>query len=158
MILGRLANLRREEAVLPEKIRDGLRFLQTHDLASLPAGRIEIDDAMFAVVQDYTTAPKATRRPEFHERHIDIQYIVAGREVIGVAPRSGDVRIVEDHLATRDVAFVEEISEETDITVWAGGFAVFFPWDIHRPQCFAAAAEPVRKVVIKIDVRACRLG
>jgi len=32
----------------------------------------------------------------------------------------------------------------------AGSFAVFFPWDIHRPACAINEPASIRKVVVKI--------
>jgi biofilm protein TabA len=31
-------------------------------------------------------------------------------------------------------------------------YAVFFPWDIHRPGCVSQPGVKVRKVVVKIKV------
>jgi hypothetical protein len=87
MYLSNLATLDRDAATLPANIQKGLKFLAETDIAALPAGRVDIEgDTIFALIQDYDTAPKAEKRPESHARYIDIQYVFSGREIIGYAP------------------------------------------------------------------------
>ncbi len=151
MYLSHIATLDRDAANLPENIRRGLRFLAGTDIAALPAGRVDIDgDRMFALIQDYETAPKADKRPESHARYIDIQYMASGREMIGYAPLAGGNPVAEDLLADRDIQFFSTVTDETDLVLGAGAYAVFYPTDIHRPGCVAGVAAKVRKVVVKI--------
>ncbi len=151
MYLSHIATLDRDGANLPEDIRRGLRFLAGTDIAALPAGRVDIDgDRMFAMIQDYETAPKAEKRPESHARYIDIQYMANGREVIGYAPLAGDNPVSENLLEDRDVQFFASVKDETDLVLGTGAYAVFYPTDIHRPGCIAGVSTKVRKVVVKI--------
>jgi len=151
MYLGHIATLDRDGPNLPESVRQGLKFLAETDIASLPAGRVDIDgDRLFALVQDYETAPKAERRAEAHARYIDIQYVASGREMIGYAPLAGDNPVSENLLDERDIQFFATVADETDLLLGTGAYAVFHPTDIHRPGCAAGAPAPVRKVVVKI--------
>ncbi len=151
MILSRLAHLDAEASTIPAAVLEGLRFLAATDFEKAAPGRIDIDgDRLFALVQDYASAPKAERRAESHARYIDIQYVASGRELIGWAPLDGAGAITEDAFADRDVRFYAAPAGETDCLVEAGSYAVFFPWDVHRPGCAAGPATPVRKVVVKI--------
>ena len=43
---------------------------------------------------------------------------------------------------------------EIDLTFSAGMFAVFFPWDVHRPSVTKNVNSAVKKVVVKIPVSA----
>jgi len=151
MYLSHIATLDRDAALLPEDIRRGLRFLAGTDINSLPAGRVDIDgDRMFALIQDYGTVPKAEKRPESHARYIDIQYVARGRETIGYAPLAGDNPVEENFFESRDVQFFASVTDESDLILGTGAYAVFYPTDIHRPGCIAGAPEAVRKVVVKI--------
>lgn len=150
MYLSHIATLDRDAATLPENIRRGLRFLAGTDIAALPAGRVDIDgERMFALVQDYETVPKADKRPESHARYIDIQFVASGREVIGYAPL-GDNPVAENFFESRDVQFFAAVTDETDLVLGTGAYAVFHPTDIHRPGCAAGTPAKVRKVVVKI--------
>ncbi|AJY45522.1 YhcH/YjgK/YiaL family protein [Martelella endophytica] len=156
MIYGRLDNVDLEQATLPEAVLEGLRFLKETNLENAPEGRIEIDgDRIFASVQDYDTRPAEANRPESHIRYFDIQYVVSGEEAIGFAPLNAGMRAVEDHAEERDILFYDTVAGETSLMMPAGSYAVFYPWDVHRPGC--AVAEPgkaVRKVVVKVRVEA----
>lgn len=154
MISGHIANLAQDLGTLPPKLARGLRFLAETDFAGLAPGRIEIDgDRIFALVQDYETLPKADCRPETHRRYIDIQYVASGREIIGQAPLLASAEVVDDRRDTpADIAFFSDPANETDVLLEAGGWAVFHPWDIHRPRVAAGAVSAVRKVVLKIRV------
>ena len=151
MISGHISLIDRDAPSLTADILAGLRFLATTDLARLPAGRTDIDgDRMFALISDYETAPKGTKRPESHRRHLDIQYVASGREMIGYAPLNRAGAVAEDLSADRDLIFYAGVDGETDLVMETGDWAVFYPTDIHRPGCRLGAAEKVRKVVIKI--------
>lgn len=152
MIFGRLDNLKAEQETLPEAVREGLRFIKDTDLASAPVGRVDIDgDRIFAMVQDYETKPLSENRPESHIRYLDIQYVVSGREVIGLAPLDGAGAPVTDFREERDLLFYDDVSGEMPLTMNAGSYAVFYPWDVHRPACqLNDQSESVRKVVVKI--------
>ena len=151
MYLSHIATLDRDSASLPETIRRGLRFLAETDINALPVGRVDIDgDRLFALIQDYETAPKTEKRPESHARYIDIQYVASGREVIGYAPLAGNNPVSEDLLESRDVQFFATAADESDLVLGTGAYAIFHPTDIHRPGCAAGAPAKVRKVVVKI--------
>ncbi len=151
MIFGRLDNLAAEAETLPANILEALQFLADTDLASADTGRVDIDEErLFAQVQDYTTQPASEKRPEAHERYIDVQYVLSGREKMGFAPMVGKPPVVEDLLEENDVLFFGEVQDESYLTFSAGSYAVFYPWDVHRPGCSAEQDEEVRKIVVKV--------
>ncbi|NDR55415.1 YhcH/YjgK/YiaL family protein [Aliiruegeria sabulilitoris] len=151
MIFGRLDNMAAEAETLPANILEALRFLADTDLASAATGRIDIDgERIFAQVQDYTTQPASEKRPEAHERYIDVQFVVSGKEKMGFAPMVGKPPVVEDLLEENDVLFFGDVPDECYLTFSAGSYAVFYPWDIHRPGCSAENDQDVRKIVVKV--------
>lgn len=154
MILGHIANFAQDVDTLPAKLARGLRFLAETDVTKLPPGRIDVDgDEIFALVQDYDTLPKSECRPEAHRDHIDIQYVASGREIIGHSPLLASAVAVDERRGTpADIAFFAEPASETDLLLEAGGWAVFHPWDVHRPRVAAGTVSAVRKVVVKVRV------
>ncbi|RAU97606.1 YhcH/YjgK/YiaL family protein [Paenibacillus sp. YN15] len=153
MIVGNLDSWKKEAHVYSKALAKGMAFIEENRPEELEVGRYEIDgDKMFALVSVSETEPKQDRKPEAHDRYIDIQYLVSGAgEVIGVARRSADSVPSEDYLGSRDIAFYTEVKDETDVLLRPGMFAVFFPDDIHRPLCAAGdKADTVKKVVVKI--------
>lgn len=153
MIAGYLKLWDKEKHLYAPTIQKALAWLQSTDLASLPTGRQVIDgDNMYALVNEYTTEPKQKRRAEAHRKYVDIQYIAAGEEKIGVAPLVAGYEVVEDKLAEKDVIFYAGLQDEVELGLKAGMFAVLFPWEVHRPNCAFDEPAPVRKVVMKISV------
>ena len=101
--------------------------------------------------------PKQKRRAEAHRKYVDIQYIAAGEEKIGVAPLQDGYEVVEDKLAEKDVIFYAGLQDEVELGLKAGMFAVLFPWEVHRPNCAFDEPAPVRKVVMKISVDSLKM-
>jgi biofilm protein TabA len=116
------------------------------------AGRIDLDgDHCFALVQSYTTKPRAEAAFEAHERYIDIQFLQAGRETLLWAPRA-ELKITQPYSSEKDVAFYATPERTTSINLTAGEFAVFFPEDGHAPGIESSGVTTVCKVVVKIRV------
>lgn len=151
MIVGHIDNLEKE--LLPPLVEKGLKFLKETDLSKLPIGRNEIEgDKMFALIQEYQPDVRENRKAETHAKYIDIQYIVSGEEIMGYANLTGAAEVAEDRLAEKDAIFYKNLKSETDVIVGPGMYAVFFPWDIHRPGCVSKPGVTVRKVVLKIKL------
>ena len=149
MIVDRLGN-RSVDAHVPARVRLALEYLRTTDLAAVPLGRHEIDgDRLFALVQEYETRLPADCVWEAHRRYVDVQCVVRGAERMGHAPIDDVVpRVAYD--AEKDVALFEPGSRF--VTVSAGMVAIFGPDDVHSPGNADGNPQPVRKVVVKVEI------
>lgn len=153
MILGHIKNLKQEKGVLPKALQQGLEYLATADLAKMEPGKYEIAGSdIFVSLSEYTTALKAGKKPETHVKYIDIQFIVSGTEVIGYGDLAAGLTVTEDKLAEKDVVFYGAVPGESDLLLGAGMYAIFFPWDVHRPGCAAGEPAAVRKAIVKVKV------
>ena len=151
MFFGTIKNLRDDRKILPEALVKGLEYLQATDVTRLEPGRYEIEgETIFALVQDYETYPKAERRSEAHARFVDIQFIVAGVEMIGYGPTGSGIEVEEDLLEEKDVLFYKSVENEMDLVLASGSYAIFFPGEVHRPGCAFPKSRSVKKVVIKV--------
>lgn len=150
MIVSSLADAARYDA-LGAGIAAGLAYLRTFD-ASVPDGRYSIDgDRVFAIVERYETVPGAEKRYESHRRHVDIQFVAAGRERILLAPsRALDVETEYD--TEHDLTFYHDPPAGSSVLLRAGDIAILFPEDAHKPGCMAGGRDPVRKVVVKVRI------
>jgi biofilm protein TabA len=155
MIYGQLKNFEQEKAAFSPALQKGLLYLKNTDLSTLTVGRHDIDgDTMFALVSEYVTEPKKDRKPEAHQKYIDIQYLASGEEMIGCSPLSPKYEVLQDELELKDLIFYKEVEQEVDLLLKPGIYAVLFPNDVHRPCCMESSAAKVKKVVIKIAVSA----
>lgn len=157
MIMGHLDNLATDLYGYPAALTKALKFLAAQDCARLADGRHNIDgDDVFALVQRYQTRDKVDCRPETHVEYLDIQYVAAGSEEIGVTPLTPDLKVTEDNLAERDVRFYGDVPPETTVVLRPGVYAILYPSDVHRPCCSSGAKAAVTKVVVKIRVAALK--
>jgi len=149
MIVDRLGN-RSVDAHVPPRVGQALEYLRTTDLAVVPLGRHEIDgDRLVALVQEYETRLPADCVWEAHRRYVDVQYVVRGAERMGHASIADVVpRVAYD--AEKDVALFEPGSRF--VTVSAGMVAIFGPDDVHSPGHADGNPQPVRKVVVKVEI------
>lgn len=149
MIIDSLENVKHYRN-LSEKIKKAFEFLEEIDFEAIEPGRYNVEgDEIFALVSEYNTKIPSDVLPEAHERHIDIQYMVKGEEIMGYAPLE-DQDVIEPYNAESDIVFYQ--SEWSNVKVSEGMFIVFFPTDIHAPGIMIDEQKPVKKVVVKVLV------
>ncbi len=135
-----------------DKWDKAFNFLKTNDLQGLELKRYNIDgDNVYAPVSEYLTKNEADAKYEAHQKYIDIQYVVSGKELIGIAPMSQKLEVLEPYDSTKDVEFLTVSKVENHIAL-PDRFFIFFPEDAHRPGLKDEENSPVRKVVVKVKV------
>jgi YhcH/YjgK/YiaL family protein len=127
-------------------------FLKDNDLTKLEVKRHEIDGtSVYAPVSEYMTKNEEDARYEAHKKYADIQYVISGKELIGIAPMSDKKEITEPYDETKDVMFLT-VSSINNSNADPGRFFIFFPDDVHRPGLKDGENSQVRKVVVKVKV------
>lgn len=138
---------------LPASIERALDFLRRTDFSTLAPGVVEIEGRdIYAQILDLTTKEKQENRPEVHRRYLDIQFLAWGEEKIGFAIDTGNNVISESLLEQRDIIFYQQMENESEIEMTPGHYVIFFPQDVHRPQCHKEKESVIRKVVIKVAI------
>lgn len=136
----------------PKAIQTALEYLKANDFMELEPGVYEIQGKdIYAQVMDTETAPADTRRPEAHERYIDVQFLASGRERLGFTPDTGSYE-VDERIGDKDLIFYKSVEGEGFIEAVPGCYSIFFPEDIHRPAVAAGEPMTIRKVVVKVSV------
>lgn len=134
----------------PEVIRRVIDYLKSNDFANMEPGVYEIQGKdIYAQVFDVQTGSREEKRPEVHEKYLDVQFLVSGEEKLGVTPDTGKYTVAE-HIRERDLIFYETVENEGFIHAVPGSFCVFFPSDVHRPAVAVNAPMSIRKVVVKV--------
>jgi biofilm protein TabA len=153
MISGHIGQLQDLLPMVPAPLHLALQHLRDTDFTTLPAGNYDLQGKdIYVQVIDMNTKPVAECRPEVHRQYADVQFLVSGREQIGMAVDTGKHKLGEDLLASRDLLFYTDVQDETILTMRPGSFAVFLPSDVHRPGGAIDGPEPIRKVVMKVRV------
>lgn len=154
MIIDTIENAAQYEKLLPG-IGKAMKILNNKllRLAHKPDGRYEIDgDNLFFLIQRFATKPIEQGKVEAHQKYIDVQYVVSGKEMIGYAP-VGSLEIDTPYDEKADAAFYKKTDKITHLKLVGGTFCVFYPADAHMPGCqLDGAAEEVHKIVVKIRV------
>lgn len=122
-------------------------FLRTNDLSTLAVGEYKLagDSAFVKVTYGPDKEMDATKW-ESHKKYIDLQYVSAGKEKIGVADVTNAV-VTMPYNETKDV--VNYTAEGKFYIADPSIFFIFFPQDAHRPNIKVEDGD-VRKVVVKI--------
>ncbi len=138
------------ESQYPQAIQTAIDYLRKNDFVNMPAGVYEIDgDKIFAQVIDMTTGEYETRKPEVHEKYVDVQFLASGKEKLGFTPDTGKYEVTE-HFVERDLIFYKSVENEGFIEATPGCYSIFFPSDVHRPGIISGEAMAIRKVVVKV--------
>jgi YhcH/YjgK/YiaL family protein len=127
-------------------------FLKSSDLSKLDVKRHDIDgDNLYALVSDYLTKNPEDARFESHQKYIDIQYVINGSEMMGVAPMSMKKEVLVPYDPTKDIEFMT-VSQNSEFKATPDKFFIFFPSDIHRPSLKIGENGQVRKIVVKVKI------
>ena len=147
MIFDTLENIKNYEGL--GRVYTALKFLADTDFSKVELGRYELQgDDIFYMVQSYETDPDKTIS-EAHKKYIDIQFMVDGEEIIGVAPISCEKTETEAK-PENDVWFYDCKTEP--LTLFKNSFMVLYPNDLHCPGVAANGAITCHKVVVKVKV------
>lgn len=151
MFFGHISKVNKKQ--YPAAIQLALDYLAATDFDKVEAGRYPIKgDLIYAQVLDLETKDKSAVLPEVHRKYLDVQYLHAGKERIGVTPDLGNNPVAQDYDEERDILFYTDVQNEVELIMRPGNFAVFFPEDIHRPGCADGQSGKIRKIVVKVAV------
>lgn len=152
MLQGNKNDIAKLLPYVSERLQKALAYIAETDFSKIENGEYEIDGRnVFARVNTYETEPKAERKPEKHNDYIDVQFVAQGNETIWYTPLTGDCVEIENKAAKEDVIFYADPAEKNCAVLNAGDFAIFFPWELHRPNCSTGKnASFVQKIVVKV--------
>jgi len=128
-------------------------FLKNTDLDTLKPGKYILDgENVFVSVTEGPTKTFETSKWEAHHKYIDIQYVIKGKERMGIAPISTTLPLTEFD-DKKDVGFYNSLTKIQDYYVAKPGtFFIFFPSDAHRPSIQVKGFNSDKKLVVKIKV------
>jgi len=129
---------------------DALKFLRRPDLDTLSPGKYPIDgDKVYATIGVGPNKEFDKTSFESHRKYIDLQYVIKGKEKIGVAQVS-KATVTVPYNEPNDIAHYT--AEGKYYIAAPGTFFLFFPVNAHRPGIKVDGYDTVRKLVIKIRV------
>lgn len=125
-----------------------IEFLKSHDFASIPKGKNDVDGANSWVNGvEIELVPLAERKPELHKKYFDIHIPLKYDEVMGVAPF--DPSAEGSFNEADDIGFYAQKVEP--ITVKVGEFAIVWPNTCsHSPACTPDEKKLQKKLIAKV--------
>lgn len=151
------ASINRKEFVISyfknkDRWEKAFAFLKNSDLSKLELKKHEIDgDNLYAPVSEYLTLNEEDARFEAHQKYIDIQYVINGKELIGITPMLLKKEVLVPYNATEDFEILT-VTKSTNYKATPDRFFMFFPSDAHRPGLKDGENSQVRKVVVKVKI------
>lgn len=121
------------------------------DMGRMEPGRYEISgDDLKAIISNKKgmTAAESLAKFECHNKYIDIQLCISGKELLGWKPREKCKTENGAYNAEKDVQFYSD-EPDTYFSLTDGQFAIFFPEDVHAPMI---GEDEIRKLVIKVKI------
>jgi len=135
---------------LKDRWNKAFRFLSEQDPSDLEPGRYDIDgDNLYATISDYMSKDPDSAYFEAHRKYIDIQYVINGKELIGIAPLKKAERVITPYDTGKDIEFMT-VRDAKYFKATPDVFFVFFPDDAHKPGLKDGTSSPVKKLVIKL--------
>jgi biofilm protein TabA len=153
MISGDITHFNRMDAELSPLLFGILKTIITADFGNIEDGEIlKSESDVRIILFNAMTDLVENRKAESHFINVDVHYVVEGKEVIYHLPLRDALTVTESN-PDADIRFHDtRTATLSSVALTAGGFAVFYPSDIHVPLCTTDSPARVRKVVAKIPI------
>ena len=139
---------------LPKVIAEICDYLNTLDLNALENGRHDINDQIYMNVMEPETAEPSSKKAELHHEYLDVQVLIRGTENIEVGANYPDLSKYESYNEADDYQLCAGIDDKFTITMKPKMFAVFYPYEPHKPCCVVnGKTEKIKKLVVKVPVK-----
>ena len=139
---------------LPKVIAEVCDYLNTLDLNALENGRHDINDQIYMNVMEPETAEPSSKKAELHHEYLDVQVLIRGTENIEVGANYPDLSKYESYNESDDYQLCADIDDKFTITMKPKMFAVFYPYEPHKPCCVVnGKTEKIKKLVVKVPVK-----
>lgn len=139
---------------LPKIITEVCDYLNTLDLNTLENGRHDINDQIYMNVMEPETAEPSSKKAELHHEYLDVQVLIRGTENIEVGANYPDLSKYESYNEADDYQLCSDIDDKFTITMKPKMFAVFYPYEPHKPCCVVnGKTEKIKKLVVKVPVK-----
>ena len=139
---------------LPKVIAEVCDYLNTLDLNALENGRHDINDQIYMNVMEPETAEPSSKKAELHHEYLDVQVLICGTENIEVGANYPDLSKYESYNEADDYQLCAGIDDKFTITMKPKMFAVFYPYEPHKPCCVVnGKTEKIKKLVVKVPVK-----
>lgn len=150
MIIDTLSNAGKYLCVHP-LFGKAFDYVKSQNLQSIAPGNYEIDgENLKAIVSDKAgkTTEESLAKFECHDKHIDIQICIRGKEQLGWKSRESCSEQKGEYNPEKDVKFYND-KPDMFFQLGDGQFVIFFPEDVHAPMI---GEGDIKKIVVKVKI------
>lgn len=138
---------------LPIVIAGICDHLNTLDLEALENGRHDLSEQVYMNVMEFDTVEADSKQAELHHKYLDIQLLIRGEENVEVSATYPNLSLYDEYRDADDYQLTPQIENKSTVTLLPKMFAVFFPYEPHKPGCTVNGKSSfVKKLVVKVPV------
>jgi biofilm protein TabA len=151
MIIDTIENASKYFTVHP-LFAKAFEYISNTDIANIEIGKYAIAEGLTAIFSNKkgATVEESIAKFECHDKNIDIQLCIKGKETFGWKPRQTCTMPKGGYNTEKDVRFYSD-APDMYFQLTDGQFALLFPEDVHAPM-IAVDDNAIRKLVIKVEV------
>ncbi len=149
MIIDTIKNASKYFSVHP-LFEKAFEYIDQNDLVNIEVGKSDIAEGLKAIISQSIGKTKEASLSKFecHDKNIDIQFCINGRETFGWKPREKCIVYNGDYNDEKDVQLFFD-DADTFFQLNDGQFVIFFPEDVHAPMI---GDGEIKKLVIKVKI------
>lgn len=126
--------------------------LNTLDLANLPLGWQDLEEGIRMNVMSFETSPAEGKKAELHRKFVDIQLLIEGEEMIEYGLSQPDLSKYDEYRDEDDYQLTDAIDNKNEVTLQPNMFAIFLPYEPHKPGNAVNGNKTLKKLVVKVPV------
>ncbi|HDV7207550.1 TPA: YhcH/YjgK/YiaL family protein [Mannheimia haemolytica] len=149
-----LADLSRDDYLksLPPVFARLCKKLKSLDLVNLELGWQELENGIRMNVMSFETTPAEGKKAELHRKFIDIQLLIDGEEMIEYGLSQPDLSKYDEYRDEYDYQLTAEIDDKNNLILKPNMFAIFLPYEPHKPGNSVNGNKTLKKLVVKVPV------
>lgn len=134
---------------LHPRFRAAFEFIEKVEMEDVAPGLYEIEgDKLFVNVSQYELGDNDGIY-EAHDKYIDIQYIIKGKEAFNCT-KGSECEVTQKFDEKIDATLYRCKGLNTYIEAGEGDFVIFFPQDVHNPGVKLGEGIKVKKAIAKV--------
>lgn len=151
-----LGDLSRDDFALslPPVLASLCQKLKTLNLVNLPLGWQDLENGVRMNVMEFETSPAEGKKAELHRQFIDIQLLILGTELIEYGLNQPNLNLYDDYREQEDYQLTDIIEDKNDLILKPNMFAIFLPYEPHKPGNSVNGNQKLKKLVVKVPVTA----
>ncbi|QLB42746.1 MULTISPECIES: N-acetylneuraminate anomerase [Mannheimia] len=126
--------------------------LKALDLANLALGWQDLEEGIRMNVMSFETSPAEGKKAEMHRKFVDIQLLIEGEEMIEYGLSQPNLSKYDEYRDEDDYQLTDEIDDKNEVILKPNMFAIFLPYEPHKPGNTVNENKTLKKLVVKVPV------